>query len=294
MLRISHLAYQRNHHRHRSIIKMKSIFLAAAATIAVAAPAAAQTVNDWTGFYVGGRIGYASTPLNAKERVLFDNNLDGQFGDTVTFVTGADAFSPGFCNGDPRSSIAVEGCKTNHDGINYAVHAGADYQFGQIVVGGLVEYGRAKVESSVTGFTTTPANYYLSRELRGTLGARARLGLDIQGVLPYVTAGVVRAKVRSEFETTNIPNAFATRNGSGKQNGYRVGGGFEKKFGPLAIGALYLKTSVKDDDFRVDVTRGTAPATNPFVRINPAGTQFRRSDKRFDTHSADLTLSYRF
>ncbi len=53
----------------------------------------------------------------------------------------------------------------------------------------------------MTGFTTTPANYYLSREMRGTIGARARIGVDIQGVLPYVTAGVVRAKVRSEFET---------------------------------------------------------------------------------------------
>jgi len=273
---------------------MKSLFLAAAATAALAAPAAAQTATDWTGFYAGGRIGYVSTPLNDKERVLFDNNLDGQFGDTVTTATGANAFSTGFCNGDPRSAISVEGCKSNHDGLNYAVHAGGDFQFGQIVVGGLVEYGRSKAESSVTAFSTTPANYYLSREMRGTLGARARIGVDVGGVLPYVTAGVVRAKVRSEFTTSNTANGFATRDGSGRRNGYRVGGGFEKRFGPLAIGALYLKTSVKDDDFRIDVTRGTAPATNPFVRINPNGTQFRRSDKRFDTHSADLTLSYRF
>ncbi|HXG99306.1 MAG TPA: outer membrane beta-barrel protein [Sphingomicrobium sp.] len=273
---------------------MKSLILAAVATVALAAPAAAQTVDNWTGFYVGGRVGLAVTPLNAKERVLFDTNGDGNFGDTVTFVNGANAFSPGFCNGDPRSSIANEGCESDNDGINFGVHAGADYQFGQIVVGGLVEYNRAKVESSVTGFTTTPANYYLSREMRGTIGARARIGVDIQGVLPYVTAGVVRAKVRSEFETTNLPNAFATRESNGRRNGYRFGGGFEQRFGPLSIGALYLKTSVKDDDFRVDVTRGTGPATNPFVRINPAGTQFRRSDKRFDVHTADVTLSYRF
>ncbi|MEO6361028.1 MAG: outer membrane beta-barrel protein [Sphingomicrobium sp.] len=274
---------------------MKSLILAAAATAALAAPAAAQTAPNWTGFYAGGRIGYATAPLNTKERVLFDNNLDGQFGDTVSLASGANAFSPGFCNGDPRSSLASDGCVTKTvDGLNYAVHAGADYQFGQIVVGGLVEYGRSKVESSVTAFSTTPANYYLSREMRGTFGARARLGLDIQGVLPYVTAGIVRAKVRSEFETTNVPNVFATRGGNGTRSGYRFGGGIEKRFGPLSIGALYLKTSVRDDDFRVDVTRGTAPATNPFVRINPAGTQFRRSEERFDVHSVDLTVSYRF
>ena len=95
----------------------------------------------------------------------------------------------------------------------------------------------------------------------------------------------------SELETTNRPNAYATRNASGKLNGYRVGGGFEKRFGPLAIGALYLKTSVKDDGFRVDVTRATGPATNLFIRVNPAWTQFRRSDQRFDAHSVDMSLT---
>jgi outer membrane immunogenic protein len=273
---------------------MKSTVLAAVATFALAAPAAAQTAPSWTGFYAGGRIGYAAAPLNTKESVQFDKNLDGNFSDTVTTAAGANAFSPGFCNGAAQSALASGGCKTNDDGLDYAIHAGADYQFGQIVVGGLVEYGKANVESSVTAFSTTPANYVLTREMRGTFGARARLGLDLQGTLPYVTAGMVRAKVRSSFSTTNTANGFATRGGSGKENGYRVGGGFEKRFGPLAIGALYLFTNVKDEDFRIDVTRGTAAATNPFVLTNTAGTQFRRSDRRFKSHSADVTMSFRF
>ena len=40
--------------------------------------------------------------------------------------------------------------------------------------------------------------------------------------------------------------------------------------------------------------RGRAPATNPFVLTNASGTQFRRADKRFETHSANLTASFRF
>ena len=267
--------------------------LLAAATLAVTAPASAQAPN-WTGVYAGGRVGYVATPLNSKETVLFDKNLDGSFGDSVTTAAGANAFSPGFCNGAARSGLAADRCKTNNDGLDYAVHAGADYQFGNIVVGGLVEYGKSDVESSVTAFSTTPASYTLTREMRGTLGARARVGVDIQGTLPYLTAGIVRAKVRSSFSTTNAANAFATRGGNGSANGYRVGGGFEKRVGPIALGAVYLYTNVKDDDFRVDVTRGTAPATNPFVLTNASGTQFRRADKRFETHSASLTASYRF
>ena len=264
------------------------------AVFAIAAPAAAQTSPNWTGFYAGGRIGYVATPLDTGTSVLFDRNLDGQFGEPITTVGGANAFSTGFCNGDPRSARAQDGCETDDDGLDYGIHAGADYQFGQIVVGGLVEYGRSKGENSVTAFSTTPANYYLSREMRGTFGVRARVGLDIQGTMPYVTAGVVRAKVRSEFTTSNAVNAFATRGDDENQKGYRLGGGFETRVGPLALGALYLFTNVKDDDFRVDVTRGTAGVTNPFILGNPGGTQFRRSDDRFKTHSASLTASYRF
>lgn len=272
---------------------MKSIILAAAATMALAAPAAAQTVNNWSGFYAGGRVGYVATPLNSKATVEFDRNLDGQFGDVITTTTGANAFSTGFCNGVARTARSTDFCKTDSDGLDYAVHAGADAQFGRIVVGGLVEYGKSDAEESVTAFSTTPASYTLTREMRGTLGARARVGVDIQGTLPYVTAGIVRARVRSSFETSNTANAFATR-GDSKANGYRVGGGFETRVGPVALGAVYLFTNVKDDDFRVDVTRGTAPATNPFVLGNTAGTQFRRSDDRFKTHAANLTASYRF
>ena len=162
------------------------------------------------------------------------------------------------------------------------------------MVGGLVEYGRSKGENSVTAFTITPANYYLSRELRGTFGVRARVGVDIQGTMPYVTAGVVRAKVRSEFTTSNTVNAFSTSGDNENQKGYRLGGGFETRVGPVALGALYLFTNIKDDDFRVNVTRGISPATNPFVLGSPNGTQFRRSDDRLKTHSASLTAAFRF
>src|SRR5689334_7484865 len=80
-------------------LPMKSILFTAAATMALAAPAAAQSAPSWTGFYVGGRVGYVASPLKTNQSVLFDKNLDGSFGDTVTTAAGANAFSPGFCNG---------------------------------------------------------------------------------------------------------------------------------------------------------------------------------------------------
>ena len=65
--------------------------------------------------------------------------------------------------------------------------------------------------------------------------------------------------------------------------------------GGLSLGILYLYSSIKDDgDNRIDVTRGTAPPTNPFVLTNAAGTQFQRTDDRFRSHAIKATASLRF
>lgn len=249
---------------------------------------------SYTGGYIGGRIGAAIDRDHYTETVLFDKNLDGQFGDTVTTATGANAFSPGFCPSRANSAVAIDGCRKDKGGLDYAVNAGYDFDFGGVVLGGLVEYGKADIEDSVTAFSTTPASYTLTRKMKGTFGARARLGYNIGGFLPYVTGGVVRTKIKSSFATSNTANAFATQDASNSSWGYRYGGGAEKRFGPIAIGAQYLYTSVKDKDFRVNVTRGTAGVTNPFILTNANGTQFKRANDRFSNHSLAMTANYRF
>lgn len=274
---------------------MKFILTILAATTALASsPATAQAAENYTGFYAGGRLGYAFDRDNGGETVRFDSDLDGAFGDTINTALGANAFSPGFCGGEPDTAIAADGCDKDEGGIDYAVHAGFDYDFGGLVAGGLVEYGRSDIEDTVTAFSVTPANYALTREMKGTLGLRARVGFNAGGYLPYVTAGVVRAKIKSSFSTTNAVNAFSTDNRSNNEWGYRVGAGIERRFGNVAVGAQYLYTRVKDDEFRVNVTQGSAPATNPFVLVNPAGTQFRRSDRALSNHALGLTASLRF
>ena len=274
---------------------MRNLILAttALAAVATSAPAAAQESN-WSGFYVGGRIGYAWGADESDESILFDTNLDGTFGDTVNTSGGANAFSPGFCGGSPNTAVAADGCEKDDNGIDYGIHAGYDFDLGGIVVGGLVEYGRSDVEDAVTAFSITPANYSFNREMRGTFGLRGRVGLDAGNFLPYVTAGVVKAKIRTRFTTSNTVNAFALNDESHSETGYRLGAGVETMFGPVSVGVLYLYTSVKDRDTRVAVTQGTAGATNPFILVNPDGTDFRRSESRFNVHSLGLTASYRF
>ena len=260
------------------------------AVTAFATPAVAQ--SDWTGFHVGARAGVADA-RGGSERIEFDTNLDGNFGDTVRTTAPADAFSPGFCDGAANDRTPAEGCRKDKEKGDYAVMAGYDRQFGSLVVGMVGEIGRSSATDSVSAFSTTPAFYTMTRQIRGNAAIRARLGVAIGNTLPFVTAGIASAKVRHSFATSNTANTFPQRDDDEKATGLRFGGGVEQRFGPLAIGLLYLGTRYKDDDYRVRAA-GPAPATNPFILVNPAGTDFRRSDGRFMTHSLSLTAGFRF
>lgn len=291
-------------------MRFTTLTLALVAATSLAAPSFAQDGDmrddvvesddydddgSWTGVYVGGRLGYAGQSKDNGETVLFDTNLDGTFGDTVRTGAGADAFSTGFCGGSALASTAANGCAGDEDGADYAVHVGFDYDFGSFVVGAVGEYGRADISDSVTAFSTTPASYTLVRELEDTFGLRARLGFDLGSTLIYATGGGVYGKLNSTQFTSNAVNAFATRGGDDYEFGYRYGGGIEQRVGRrFSIGAQYLFTQIKDDEFRVDVTRGTAAATNPFILVNPNGTTFARSDDDFENHSVHVTASFRF
>ncbi|MBB5730748.1 hypothetical protein FHS99_003255, partial [Sphingomonas prati] len=80
-------------------MKMSRFVPAFGLALAAGSPAMAQVTDSWTGPYVGGQLGYGFQPKDSGEAVLFDNNLDGTFGDTVNTAAGANAFSPGTCGG---------------------------------------------------------------------------------------------------------------------------------------------------------------------------------------------------
>lgn len=275
---------------------MRAMYLIGAATIllANAEAALAQESADWTGPYVGGRVGFSSNVEDEDETILFDTNLDGSFGDTVQTSRGADAFSPGFCGG-----TAVAGTQTqcsDRGGTEWAVHAGYDTQFGRnIVVGIVADYGQADIRDGVTAFSTTPAFYSIERRVDDIASFRGRLGFAFDRTLVYGTGGVVYAKVENRFTTSNGVNTFTSSDDDDDTYGYRAGGGIEHRFeGGLALGVQYLYTNLEDEDYTVRAGGATVPVTNPFILVNPNGTDFRRSDDRLDWHNVSVTASYRF
>ncbi|MFC3785808.1 outer membrane immunogenic protein [Sphingopyxis italica] len=272
--------------------------LAVSAASLFAVPAIAQdnrdASQDFDGPYISIGGGASLQGSDRGESLIFDTDQDGTYGDQVTTVGDTDAFGPGFCNGAATGTANV-GCRNDKDGPEFFGRLGYDKRMGNFVLGAVIEGGHSVARDSVSGFSTTPASYTISREADYQANARLRAGYTPGGgALFYVTGGGAYARLDNKFTTTNAANSF---DDNGKTNawGYTVGGGAEVMVtNNIGLGLEYLYTDVKDKDYVVNVGAGTAdPATNPFL-LNGGGTDIRRSDPNFQTHSVRGTLSYRF
>lgn len=271
--------------------------------LVAAVPAAAQTVDDqpYNGIYIGGSFGGASQSSDGGQRIEFDRNLDGVFGDTVTLANpaGANAFAPGFCGGRARGGSVESGCVQNAEdfGIEYYARVGMDTTIGNgFVVGVVGEFGKPQISDYNSGFSTTPASYTFKRSIDYNASIRGRAGYATPGAtLFYGTFGASYARIDNEFFTTNTLNSFTPNDDKDNAWGFSAGGGVEQRIGRFGFGLEYLFTQYANDDYRVSVGRGSAGATNPFVLApNTTGTDLRRSDEKFGWHSLRVTANYRF
>ncbi len=274
------------------------LILAATTSLIVLAGASAALAQDngWTGAYVGGSIGAAHRDDNSGERIGFDKDLNGSYGDTVNTAAGADAFSPGFCGGSNVTNAAAGGCRgDDKKDAEFSVRAGYDYQFGPWVVGGVGEYSQAQFSDAVTAFSTTPAAYTFHRKLTDLWALRARGGYAFGETLAYVTGGFARGSVDHSFSTTNTANSFASSGGKDAK-GYQIGLGVEHRFMPnVTVGVEYLRTDLDDKGSTVRAGNlGATPANNPFLISNPQGTNFQRGDDNIKVDSIRVTAAYRF
>jgi len=279
----------------RKFLTTTAIILSAA----VATPAVAQDYEpgEFDGFYAGGSIGATLGSGNDDETILFDRNLDGNFGDTVTTTGGANAFAPGFCGGlvGTSPSRPSGGCESQDRAIEFSGRVGFDRQMDNFVIGGVVELGTSDYSSSVTAFSSTPASYTFNREVELLANARIRAGVTVTPTtLVYATGGIGYAQLDSSFTTTNTANSV-TRDLDEESIGYVLGAGVEQKFGRnFSIGIEYLYQQYEDES-RVRLgNSGTTPATNPFLLGSPNGTDFIRSEGKFDMHSVRAVATFRF
>ena len=74
-------------------------------------------------------------------------------------------------------------------GLLYGVHAGYNYDFGNIVLGGELDFDLTNIEID------TPAS-----EVDSVARAKAKLGYDAGAFMPYLTAGVARVQTTDDLD----------------------------------------------------------------------------------------------
>jgi outer membrane immunogenic protein len=280
-------------HTHRVYTLLLAATMATLGSSSIAHAQMASSPGTWSGWHAGATVGAATLRDGSNNTVVFDKTLDGVFTDTILTAGGANAFSPGFCTGVSASTVPGGGCTQETRGLDLSGRVGYDWQMGRFVIGALGEVGTADLTDSLTAFSTTPASYTFTRELEwiGTVGLRAGIAGDRW--LVYAGGGVAWAGLDQTFTTSNTVNTFV-RTAEDKAWGYQAGGGIDLRVHErLTVGAVYSYTSLMDEDLFTVRAQGPAPATNPFILINPAGTDMQRAD-RMQWHSLRGVLSLRF
>lgn len=284
----------------RSLISAAALLAAGAglssAALAQDGPSAGGYDRDahFNGVYVGAFGGLAMPRSIVGDTITFDRNGDGTFGDTVRTSTGANAFSPGFCNGAYQST-ANSACENDRSRGEYGVRIGVDSRMSNFVVGGLIEVNKSDATDFTSAFSTTPAAYQVARKLDYGISARARVGFTPGGgALFYATGGGTYAKINHSFSTTNTANAFTEVNDGKMVWGWQAGGGAEVMVtDKVSFGLEYLKTRYTDSKYYVNVAQGTAPATNPFV-LGGGTTNLRGAETKFGYNTFRATLGFQF
>lgn len=277
---------------------MKRILIAAAATFAASTAMAADVIynepapmapamipsDGWAGFYVGGQLGYG---FGSSGIFTMDRNQDGTFGDYIA------AFDPTTlgCAGD-RCGFSGD----FDDGFIGGVHAGYDWQSGNIVFGVLADLSYADLGDQQNGFSGTPAFYTIERSIDFLATARARVGYAFnETFLGYATGGLAYGDVETRF-LSNTPAIVTVSGGQDSDFGYTVGGGLETKLtSNLSFGLEYLYTNLGGNDLNVNLSgaAGTGAGT-AFGTGGADSTNARGSDGDFDFHTITAKVSYRF
>lgn len=267
-------------------------------TMGLTAPALAQddAKQSYDGVYVAASGGYDVQTNDLGSIIQFDRNGDGNFNEQVSTAAGANAFSPGFCNGRAIGATFAATCENDRNRPSYYGRVGYDRQYGPVVVGVVGEFGKTNIKDYVTGFSTTPASYTMERGVEWESSGRLRVGVTPGDGLFYATGGVGYARLNHRFATTNTANAFSTLLNDRDRFGFVVGGGAEVRIVQhFTLGLEYSYHDYKDGQYLVRVTQGSAPSTNPFV-LAPytSGTTIGRSDNNFRWHSLRAVVGYRF
>lgn len=207
--------------------------------------------GPWTGFYVGGNLGYAW----------------GRAGNSLGILDGATChFS---CPGGSDAAIAAGAgsASLNPGGVTGGIQFGFNWQPSHWVFGLESDFGALGLNQSVNTSTGLPANttaldcnfgdpcvgnFSTSVKADWLFTLRPRVGYDWQGTLVYATGGLAVSKISvsqsySDNNPSTAPLAMVNYSSSQTKAGWVVGGGLEHSFGnQWSLKAEYLYVRFED------------------------------------------------
>jgi outer membrane immunogenic protein len=219
---------------------------ASAADMPVKAPRpapVAAAVYSWTGFYIGGHVGYGW----------------GEFDTTAVTATGSFPAGFQFATREPNGILA-------------GGQIGFNYQTGNVVLGVEAQGSWADMNDSVRTNSPVNTNYNIARaEVDWIVTVAGRLGIAVNNWLLYGKGGWAWAKTQAHAETFNAAGTLLSiTTNSGTRDGWMAGVGGEYGFAG--------NWSVKIEYNYIDLGKDRVASTNTTVPGGVVTTLLRDSD----------------
>jgi outer membrane immunogenic protein len=176
-----------------AVVGFASVASAADMPLKAPRPVVVAPIYSWTGFYIGGDIGYGS---GRSDGVLNDGVFNG---------------APVPYSADPRGMIG-------------GGFAGYNYQIGQFVVGVEADWQAANLSGSGTG-TFLVSSYTMDTKVSNYGSVRGRLGFAMDRWLVFATGGWAWGNAQTSYSDTGAPPPFGTNKING--SGGTIGAGIE-------------------------------------------------------------------
>lgn len=246
-------------------------FCACALALALAGPASA---TDWTGWYVGGHVGYA----------------DGD-ADTRATLGGAWASESQALRDEVAGGLSAD---LGPSGAAYGLHVGYDHGFANgLLLGGELEYSTLDLEETrvdgprpTAAFPSLSYTYAHGLEIDNSLALRGKIGYAGARNAIYAILGAARVDVDTAAGIGSNGGYAKAGGASDTETAVVYGLGYAYDFGnDWTLRAELTRTDIGDVKFQADYLPGS-------TFTSPAYTESFRQDIAFD--ALRVGLSYRF